>query len=531
MIRRRPTTNDANSYKADDDKLGKQLLFTTSSQQHSTQTPKPMVSNLVVCIIVIVFVGAGVVQNRYQESHNDFHSGSGTDKTVAQSSQRRKTSFLQQSLLTPEEDERLQTDERGNRYHLVFSTDCSPYQHWQSFLVYYTALKVRQPGQVTRIASGCDPEQAKAMQRWFDQDVQFMSKRYHLQMTPHFSGVKNEAGETVADYKFFNKPFGFLYWLEHSPQLHYSASHSEFPKDFQNDIVILIDPDMGLLRPITADFSDERETVISPRRREHGVLATNVGPGHPFAQVYGFGTQWARLDLEKIAGAGSQARNISKEDGQLFYPVGPPYIGTISDMHRIALKWTAFVPRVYEQYPHLLAEMFAFCIAAADEELPFQLIDSLMISKTDASGEGWPLVDRIPPDEVCDFASDLDPSKYAVPSVVHLCQRYWLGKDWFFSKRKIPSDIYDCETPLFEEPPSDLGVLYDYKWAWNGRKQMVTPTEANREAFLLCFLFRLLNDAATFYKQNTCPPDSINLEKSRNLVAYLKAKSRHTETK
>ncbi len=40
--------------------------------------------------------------------------------------------------------------------HVVFSTDCGAYQDWQSLVVFHSAQVVKQPGPVTRIASGCD---------------------------------------------------------------------------------------------------------------------------------------------------------------------------------------------------------------------------------------------------------------------------------------------------------------------------------------------------------------------------------------
>jgi hypothetical protein len=39
--------------------------------------------------------------------------------------------------------------------HLVFSTDCSLYQQWQSYALYYSAVQVKQGGKITRIVSGC----------------------------------------------------------------------------------------------------------------------------------------------------------------------------------------------------------------------------------------------------------------------------------------------------------------------------------------------------------------------------------------
>ena len=43
--------------------------------------------------------------------------------------------------------------------HVIFSTDCNPYQDWQSLFVFHSAYKVGQSGPITRIASGCNEEQ------------------------------------------------------------------------------------------------------------------------------------------------------------------------------------------------------------------------------------------------------------------------------------------------------------------------------------------------------------------------------------
>lgn len=41
------------------------------------------------------------------------------------------------------------------RFHIAFSTGCSPRQDWQSYATFFSAEKVHQPGTLTRIASGC----------------------------------------------------------------------------------------------------------------------------------------------------------------------------------------------------------------------------------------------------------------------------------------------------------------------------------------------------------------------------------------
>ena len=129
-------------------------------------------------------------------------------------------------------------------------------------------------------------------------------------------------------------------------------------------VVILCDPDFLLLRPITDDFSNARETLMSPRRKQalHQSKDTDrkkliVSHGIPFAQTYGLGTQWRKFNIDEIAGTDSPAKDVDQSDGQLYYPVGPPYIGTAEDMWKIANAWSEFAPRVHAEYPHLLAEM------------------------------------------------------------------------------------------------------------------------------------------------------------------------------
>ena len=46
------------------------------------------------------------------------------------------------------------------RVHIVFSTDCSPFQDYQSEVVFHSALLVGQRSPITRIASGCDEKRA-----------------------------------------------------------------------------------------------------------------------------------------------------------------------------------------------------------------------------------------------------------------------------------------------------------------------------------------------------------------------------------
>ena len=115
------------------------------------------------------------------------------------------------SLIPPDEDAALEKDTDDQVYHVIFSTDCGTYQHWQSYMTFYRAMKVKQPGHVTRIASGCTPEEKTVIEDWFDNHIRHMSDRFHLMLTPHFSQVKDEAGNVIGDYKVGRKNCcGFL---------------------------------------------------------------------------------------------------------------------------------------------------------------------------------------------------------------------------------------------------------------------------------------------------------------------------------
>lgn len=96
----------------------------------------------------------------------------------------------------------------GRQFHIVFSTDCSQYQQWQSFTVFHSAWTVNQPGTVTRIVSGCTEDQESKLQSWHTKHVTPLSSNFFIHFTPHFSSIKDDYGNPLPgkDYEFFNKP-------------------------------------------------------------------------------------------------------------------------------------------------------------------------------------------------------------------------------------------------------------------------------------------------------------------------------------
>ena len=265
----------------------------------------------------------------------------------------------------------------ADEFHVVFSTDCGSYQDWQSEVVYHSATLAGQPGRVTRIASGCtDAEAAKLRARHAEPDL---AGRFLVHLTPHFS----TDGDSGKDYKFYNKPYGLRHWLARA--------------DLGDDAVVaLIDPDFIFLRPLTADVSNASAILASAPVDAAAAAARfrRVRRGRPAGQFYGLGDGWLKFDLNKICGAKSRCANVTSAEAWRYYSVGPPYVAHRADLAKIADRWCEYVPRVFAQYPELLAEMYAYSMAAADLGLPHLRLDHYMVSNVNAYGEAWPFVFR-----------------------------------------------------------------------------------------------------------------------------------------
>lgn len=410
-----------------------------------------------------------------------------------------------------DDDPSLVNDHLGVSMHIVFSTDCSPYQHWQSYLLFFSSLRSKQPGTVTRIASGCSESEAAYEQSWFNEHISTMSRRFHLHFTPNFSNVKVDGQSKGGDYKYFNKPFGLRHWIEHSPLMGLNDNGEVKGPD---EAIVLLDPDMIILRPITTDFSSDRDVIIPKRVLKY--RKTRLEKGVPFGQAYGMGAKWKDFDLDLIIGKGvpSPARDLPKMEGLLRYAVGPPYLAFARDMYAIAVKWTEFVPGVYAQYPKLLAEMYGYCIAAAHKKLPHQKVEHLMVSDTTLNCEGWDFVEALPDGEVCSSAVKLDHAKHPLPNVFHYCQHYALGEH-SFHKKKVSHSFFSCEgddqkrgiTGFVPMMSADADLHY------NSTKRMrknvykdieLSRGEVKREVFALCTIQGTLNEALTYYRNHHC---------------------------
>lgn len=322
-------------------------------------------------------------------------------------------------------------------------------------------------------------------------------KKIHAKLNPrfrvHFTPDYKTDPKTGARYDFYNKPFGFRHWLDNDPNIHPDA------------IIALLDPDFIFLRPLTYKLKED-SVLFSPTVTQEDLI-DEVKEGHPVAQHYGIGSHWTKFKVAYIAGDSSPALKVSISDANLYYSVGPPYMGHRNDMIKIADKWTEFVPKVYEEYPNLLAEMYAYSMAAAHHGLKHLRLDHYMVSNVDASGEGWPFIDPIT-ERMC---GDLRGLGMQQPVFLHYCQFYRV-EHWGFHKRRVDENIFSCDSPLFLIPPEDLE---DTHWKEDPyKKTILSKRQAKRYAYSLCGLVKRINVAAVKYKRVFCPEGSANFTKS-----------------
>ena len=77
-------------------------------------------------------------------------------------------------------------------YHLVFSTGCSLQQNWESYVFFYHAMKVNQPGNVTRLVSGCSQQEEVKLRSYHTRKIKTMSDRFHIFFTDDFGNLENK---------------------------------------------------------------------------------------------------------------------------------------------------------------------------------------------------------------------------------------------------------------------------------------------------------------------------------------------------
>ena len=159
-------------------------------------------------------------------------------------------------------------------YHIVFSTGCSEFQDWQSIGMYSSAIAVKQRGIITRIASGCKPDQEKSIRH----AMSHLPSNCRVHFAPN-TEVKDHNGHF---YKYANKPLGMMHWLTYAdPPIPPSAT------------VALCDPDFFFLKPLYHDSFDHPSKYFASGKSKKTPMPTRLTKGQMIAQRYGIGgTPW-----------------------------------------------------------------------------------------------------------------------------------------------------------------------------------------------------------------------------------------------
>ena len=254
-----------------------------------------------------------------------------------------------------------------------------------------------QRGVITRIASGCRPGQEASIRH----AMSHLPARCRVFFAPD-TDVKDHAGRY---YKYANKPLGMMKWLQ---------AGSVPP----TATVALIDPDFFFLRPLWHDSFDADDATFASGAAKTTPMPRPLKPKTMIAQRYGIGGKpwtsapgrngqlaWKLRDYFTSIGrpdSPASAPDLNERSADAFYSIGAPYVALASDWLPIATNWTGLMPMAVARNFGNLAEMYAMVIAVADLGIRPATVDSLMVSNVGAGGEGWPFVDRLPPERACD---------------------------------------------------------------------------------------------------------------------------------
>jgi len=186
-------------------------------------------------------------------------------------------------------------------------------------------------------------------------------------------------------------------------------------------------------------------------------------------------------------------------------------------MYTIVKRWSELVSKVHAAKPQLLAEMYAYQLAASDVQLPHEVVNTMMVSGVDAYGEGWALIDKIPDEDVCDSWIKQKGKGHVLPTFLHFCQSYGI-QDVFFSKYMIPQDIFSCSKPLMLEPTANVMAKESaYKLNTGRRRENLEAKFQKRHAFVTCAMTSAINEASLFFKKHHCGGDA-NIKQGLDLL-------------
>eukprot|EP01062_Namystynia_karyoxenos_P035340 TRINITY_DN25896_c0_g1_i1.p1 TRINITY_DN25896_c0_g1~~TRINITY_DN25896_c0_g1_i1.p1 ORF type:complete len:854 (+),score=200.89 TRINITY_DN25896_c0_g1_i1:177-2564(+) len=350
--------------------------------------------------------------------------------------------------------------------HVWYVVDCTSsapdYAVWQGAALEGSWARARQPGALTRLASGCSPTHPETG-RFNVSVAASVSPRAGVFFAP---GLELRAGDNDS-YPPGNRPPAALYWL--------ARGH------VRESVLVAVDPDFVWLRPLPPLGAIVRPGAMAAH--EYQYLTAPSGPRN-----------WARLVAEACAHHGLDA--APGADGPagcsgvspaatVRYGVGVPYALHRGDWARLLPLWCAALPPVRRAYRKQEDDMVAFAWAAWRLQLNVTHTQHTLVWPPDKQWAGS--VPLHHPDEIGDpallhycypadahanssneeLAGEQFPRNFSSPADLvrwELQRGRPLVETAFFSKWKVPSAaIAACNGPLlFEHPP--LPTLFRTAW-------------------------------------------------------------------
>eukprot|EP00935_MAST-01C_sp_MAST-1C-sp1_P002169 g2169.t1 len=414
----------------------------------------------------------------------------------------------------------------NDRLHILFSTSCNEFQHWQAEVVVSSAMRVGQRGKITQIVVGCDEREDKGV-------------KLRARVLTHPTGdvenlvsgkdwAKSAAGSAggvefnrlfapsipqAKAFPWYNKPWSFKYFL----------MHGNITKD---SIIVIIDPDEFFIEPLTIGHT-RKELIVSMEDKYLKPIVDDINgvidvpkPGTAVTQVYGIGGSWInRFDRNSICGAKSYCATMDYNAARNYYSAGPPYLIHEADFRKMMPTWWDFMAPVYKRDKHdIQADMYAYTMAAAHQDIKHVSLTNYMVSSPGDGGErAWKYVDDA---KSISCHDPKFPAGSPRPTFLHAAHHFKAcsGGDWprdapgsstcdmskgselwSLHKGHVPAVILRCEEPLMVQPPDDLINVQ--------RKQ-----EGKRQAFMVCMMTKQLNDMLLDYRTAHCP-DGFNSNK------------------
>lgn len=432
------------------------------------------------------------------------------------------------------------------RVHMLFSTSCSMYQQWQSNLLFWSHRESGCKGEVTRLVSGCEAEENnfKDMRVSLPGVTAKLSNRTLLRQSTNPNAKVRETPELPESRNiiYSNKPYAVLDWFEH---------HKD--EVLADDVVVIVDPDMLMIRPIPWDFSPPSKFGAAGWP---GFPTVHIERGRPVSQEYGLGSAWVKgwhedfvpyygLDYqyqniyngsdfaEAVCGKGSHCAEVDRAYVEQHLAGGAPMILAAEDVEATVNAWQDFTTNFNKISKGKIfqAEMYTYSMAIAHVDILQTTVDSLMVSLDDSPKEAWQFMGPIAASEsllkktkaVVPKVSCHDPINSLgaenFPPVMHYCQWHKAhdaaGRLWAFHKGHVPAFIFDCDLPLLKMPPDDL-------------INVQTTTLGRRGALMVCLIKSQINAAIVAHANAFCSAKHVAEKKNgpsrfRILSDYAKA--------